>query len=39
MHSLLADVPNNIPLDEGGFDKIEDERVSLKCNYRKVCGK
>ncbi|HUL20259.1 MAG TPA: PD-(D/E)XK nuclease family protein [Thermodesulfobacteriota bacterium] len=39
MHSLLADVPNNIPLDEGGFDKIEDERVSLKCNYRKVCRK
>ena len=39
MHSLLADVPNNTPLDEGGFDRIEDERVSLKCNYRKVCGK
>jgi hypothetical protein len=37
MHSLLIDVDNNIPLDEDHFSKVEDERVSLRCNFRKVC--
>ena len=37
MHSLLTDVDNNIPLDEDHFSKVEDERISLRCNFRKVC--
>jgi hypothetical protein len=39
MQSLLIDVPNNIPMEEDRFSKIEDERVSLRCNYRRVCRK
>jgi len=37
MQSLLADVSNNLPTEEDRFSKIENEHVSLKCNYRKVC--
>jgi len=37
MQSLLTDVGNNIPLEEDRFGKVEDERVSLRCNFRKVC--
>ena len=37
MHSLLRDVGDNIPVKEERFSKVEDERVSLKCNFRKVC--
>ncbi|MGE5254004.1 MAG: PD-(D/E)XK nuclease family protein [Planctomycetaceae bacterium] len=37
MRSLLPDPENNIPLPEDQFSKVEDERVSLKCNFRKVC--
>jgi hypothetical protein len=37
MQSLLIDLRNNIPLDEEHFRKVEDERVSLRCNFRKVC--
>ena len=37
MHSLLADVEKNVPLGEDCFSKVEDERVSLRCNFRKVC--
>jgi hypothetical protein len=39
MQSLLADVSNNLPMEEDRFSKIEDEHVSLRCNYRKVCRK
>jgi hypothetical protein len=39
MQSLLADVSNNLPMEEDRFNKIEDEHVSLRCNYRKVCRK
>jgi len=39
MQSLLADVLNNIPMQEGRFNKIEDEHVISRCNYRKVCRK
>jgi hypothetical protein len=39
MLSLLTDVPNNIPLEEDRFSRIEDERVSHRCSYRKVCRK
>jgi len=37
MQSLLKDPANNIPLLEDEFSKVEDERVSLTCNFRKVC--
>jgi hypothetical protein len=37
MRSLLLDVEKNIPMVEDRFSKIEDERVSLRCNFRKVC--
>ena len=37
MQSLLVDLGNNVPLEEEKFDKVEDERVSLRCNFRKVC--
>jgi hypothetical protein len=39
MQSLLTDVSNNLPMEEDRFSKIEDERVSLRCNYRRVCRK
>jgi hypothetical protein len=37
MQSLLKDPENNIPLEEEQFSKVEDEGVSLRCNFRKVC--
>ena len=37
MQSLLKDPENNIPLEEEQFSKVEDERVSLRCNFKKVC--
>jgi hypothetical protein len=37
MRSLLKDPENNIPLPEDQFSKVEDEGVSLKCNFKKVC--
>jgi len=37
MRSLLWDPDNNIPFVEDRFSKVEDERVSLRCNFRKVC--
>lgn len=37
MQSLLIDIGNNIPMDEKRFSKVEDEGVSLRCNFRKVC--
>jgi len=37
MQSLLTDVGDNIPLEEERFSKVEDERVSLRCNFRKIC--
>lgn len=36
MMSLLADPENNIPLEEDRFSKVEDERASQRCNFRKV---
>jgi len=39
MQSLLADVPHNLPIEEDRFIKIDDERVSFRCNFRRVCGK
>jgi hypothetical protein len=37
MQSLLMDIVNNTPLEEDRFSRVEDERVSLRCNFRKVC--
>lgn len=37
MQSLLMDVGNNTPMEEERFSKVEDERVSLRCSFRKVC--
>ena len=37
MQSLLTDVSNNIPFEEEKFTKVEDDRVSLRCNFRRVC--
>ena len=38
MQSLLIDVGENVPKEEGAFMKVEDERVKASCNFRKVCG-
>jgi CRISPR/Cas system-associated exonuclease Cas4 (RecB family) len=38
MQSLLVDVGENMPKEEGAFQKVEDERVRADCNFRKVCG-
>jgi hypothetical protein len=37
MLSLLVDVDENVPKEEGAFQKVEDERVKADCNFRKVC--
>lgn len=37
MQSLLADVGNNIPFEEEKLMKVEDDRVSQRCNFRRVC--
>jgi hypothetical protein len=37
MQSLLRDAENNISVEEGKFDKVEDDRVSFRCNFRRVC--
>jgi CRISPR/Cas system-associated exonuclease Cas4 (RecB family) len=37
MQSLLIDVEKNIPMQEDRFSKVEDERVTRRCNFRKVC--
>jgi hypothetical protein len=37
MQSLLVDVDQNIPAEEDRFSKVEDERVSMRCNFKKAC--
>ena len=37
MQSLLVDVGENVPKEEGAFEKVEDERVKASCNFREVC--
>jgi CRISPR/Cas system-associated exonuclease Cas4 (RecB family) len=37
MQSLLVDVDENVPKEEGAFQKVEDGRVRAGCNFRKVC--
>jgi hypothetical protein len=37
MKSLLVDLEHNVPFEEERFNRVEDEQVSLRCNFRKVC--
>jgi hypothetical protein len=37
MQSLLVNTEKNTPLEEERFSKVEEERVTLRCNFRKVC--
>ena len=37
MKSLLVDLEHNVPFEEERFNRVEDEKVSLRCNFRKVC--
>jgi len=37
MLSLLLDVGKNVPVEEEQFSRVDDEQVSLRCNFRKVC--
>ncbi len=37
MQSLLVDIENNIPKEEQFFNKVRDERIQNRCNFRKVC--
>ena len=37
MRSLLSDPGNNIPMEEARFSKVEEERITSRCNFRKVC--
>ncbi len=39
MQSLLVDVGENVPKEEGAFHKVEDKRVKAGCNFRKVCDR
>lgn len=32
-----VDAEKNIPMEEERFSKVEDERVSMRYNFRKVC--
>ena len=38
MQSLLVDVGENVPKEEAAFQKVEDDRIRDRCNFRKVCG-
>ncbi len=37
MQSLLLDLQENIPMEEDRFTKVENERASGRCNFRKLC--
>jgi len=37
MKSFLTDLEHNVPFEEERFSRVEDEQVSLRCNFRKVC--
>jgi len=38
MQSLLLDPQQNLPMKEELFSKIGNEKVSKRCNFRKVCS-
>jgi len=37
MQSLLVDLGSNTPVEEDRFSKVEDDRLSLRCNFRRIC--
>ena len=37
MTSFLVDVASNVPEEEESFKKVENEKISARCNFRKVC--
>ncbi len=37
MQSLLVDVGENVPKEEGAFMKVEDKRMRADCNFQRVC--
>ncbi|MEJ2649899.1 MAG: PD-(D/E)XK nuclease family protein [Sedimentisphaerales bacterium] len=37
MQSLLIDVEDNVPKEEGSFKKVDDNGVRDRCNFKKVC--
>ena len=37
MQSLLVDADGNVPKNEEAYQKVEDERVRVSYNFRKVC--
>jgi PD-(D/E)XK nuclease superfamily len=39
MQSLLMDISNNIPMEEDRFSRTEDEAISSRCHFRRVCRK
>jgi hypothetical protein len=38
MQSLLVDLENNVPREEGVFQKVEDERIRMSYNFGKICN-
>ena len=34
---LLAAVDENVPKEEGSFQKIEDDWIKDRCNFKKAC--
>jgi hypothetical protein len=39
MQSLLMDISNNIPMEEDRFSKREDEAITSRCHFGRVCRK
>jgi hypothetical protein len=37
MRFLLVDIDNNVPKGEQFFEKVEGDRISSRCNFKKVC--
>ncbi len=37
MQSLLIEIEKNVPKPEGFFEKVKDEKIRNRCNFRKVC--
>jgi hypothetical protein len=37
--TLSTVISNNLPMEEDRFNKIGDEHIIFRCNYRKLCRK
>ncbi|NIM94131.1 MAG: hypothetical protein GTO18_10525 [Anaerolineales bacterium] len=37
MYGFCSDVENNVPVDKSEFVKINDERITSRCNFRELC--